>query len=392
MKLHNVPLDEIVDNPWRDKRVYPIDQDHVAELAASIKDHEFFQSLKGRRRNGQIEIGCGHARVAAARKRGLETVPIFLDDLDDDGMLRLMVDENALQAGTNPGAVINEVAAVTRRLVEIIIAGENFSRIREKSLFDGAKGFDTARGKLLRRLDDPSKDGGIGEPLIRRYLGQGKEEQSHRSHSEIREAISALKQSGRYDRIVDDALHAHPLPVADKPAAKTKAVAEAKAKSSRRRILDERTAHLFPNDHQFKAFREAVTSPSAQRVLPVDQQYTLAKEILGDIADTNKKQVSGPYIKKMVQAQVEEGLKKQRQIDKEERDRYFAECVEAEIDAELNSAYKSLSSVSGAVQRLITLSNKYPGHPIVDAKIGGFSAKLDDLVASIKRLAALFKR
>jgi hypothetical protein len=45
------------------------------------------------------------------------------------------------------------------------------------------------------------------------------------------------------------------------------------------RILDERTASLFNNDHQFHAFREAVTTRAAQKVIPVDQQYALAKSI-----------------------------------------------------------------------------------------------------------------
>jgi hypothetical protein len=37
-------------------------------------------------------------------------------------MLRLMTDENATQAGANPGAVLNEVA-VTRRLIDGLFEG-----------------------------------------------------------------------------------------------------------------------------------------------------------------------------------------------------------------------------------------------------------------------------
>jgi hypothetical protein len=33
-------------------------------------------------------IEIGHARVAAARKARLETVPVYIADLDDDTMLR----------------------------------------------------------------------------------------------------------------------------------------------------------------------------------------------------------------------------------------------------------------------------------------------------------------
>src|SRR5262245_31836874 len=118
MKLQNIPLDQIIWNHWRDKDLYPIDADHVKELRESIDDHGFFGGVKGRRINGKVEIGCGHMRVEAARKAKLETIPVFIEDLDDDQMLRLMTDENALQAGSSPGAVMNEVAAVTKRLME----------------------------------------------------------------------------------------------------------------------------------------------------------------------------------------------------------------------------------------------------------------------------------
>src|SRR5262245_51690164 len=83
MRLQNVKLDEIVWNPWRDKNLYPITDEQLVSLKASIKDHGFFQSLKGRRRNGKVELGCGHARFEAAKKsRVIETIPIYVDDLD----------------------------------------------------------------------------------------------------------------------------------------------------------------------------------------------------------------------------------------------------------------------------------------------------------------------
>jgi ParB family chromosome partitioning protein len=98
MKMQNVSLSDIVPNPWRDMKLYPLDTDHVAELRSSINDHGFFGGVKGRRRNGKIELGCGHMRIEAARKARLDSVPIFIDDMDDDTMLRLMTDENATQA------------------------------------------------------------------------------------------------------------------------------------------------------------------------------------------------------------------------------------------------------------------------------------------------------
>ena len=160
-------------------------------------------------------------------------------------------------------------------------------------------------------------------------------------------------------------------------------------------ILDERTAKLFPNDHQFHAFREAVTTAAAQRVIPVENQYALAKSIMaatddrsGPIAGaTNKKQIGAPYIKKRVQTEVEEALKKQREIDKTEREQYLIEQREARIDDELHTANASLRSLISAIAKLTDLAEQFPGHP----KLGGFSARLDTLVDAIKQFSKSLK-
>jgi hypothetical protein len=383
MKLQNVPLDQIVWNPWRDKDLYPVDPAsvHVKELHTSIGDHGFFGGVKGRRVNGKVEIGCGHMRLAAARKAKLESIPIFVDDLSEDEMIWLMADENSTQEGSSPGAVLNEVAAVARRLIEIIVPTEHFSGIPEKWLFDSAKGFDIARGKLLARFADPSKDGGIGSPLIMRYLGRGDEKKCKRGKQQIIDAIATLKQARRYDKIVDEALRKNSPSVSNAKPAKSRAVSTTKPRKPSQRMLDERCASLFKNEHQFDAFRAAVTTQAAQKAIPVEQQYALAKEIMEPRSSGLKTNAS--YVKSKVHEVVEEYLKKQRAIDKEERDRYFAEQIEAEIDEHLGFAGRHLRSLVGSLMKLEQLSEKLPGHP----KIGGFAMKLDDLVNAVKQFS-----
>jgi ParB/RepB/Spo0J family partition protein len=338
MKLQNIPLDQVVWNPWRDKDLYPIDDDHVRELGESIGDHGFFGGVKGRRVNGKVEIACGHARIAAARKAKLETVPIFIDDLDDDAMLRLMTDENATQAGSNPGAVMNEVAAVTRRLIEGLLRSTTVEPSIAKA-FESKLGIDRTRTKLRNGGDVHLA---LGEPVIRAYLGQGNAGRAHRSARQIREAISALKQSKRYDELVEQTLLKYPAEVVDAPSAKGKSVAKTEPKKSWPRMLDERTANVFKNENQFHAFREAVTTAAAQKAIPVSEQLSLAKEIMRKDA---LKQIGAPYIKAKVQERVQDYMKEQRKIDKEERDRYLAEQMEARIDDGLHAANASLRSL-----------------------------------------------
>lgn len=386
MKTVNVPLDKIVWNPYRDMDLYPLDADHITDLLRSIKDHGFFGGVKARLRNGMAEIGCGHHRIEAARQGKLGSVEIRIDDIDDDDMIRLMTVENATQSGSHPGAILNEVAAVTRRLVEIIVASEKARGIHQ-TYFDSAQAFGNARGKLLARLNDPDKDGGIGRDLILRYLGRGDVKDSPRSEQQIREAIATLKQSGRYDDIVDDALHHHAPQVIDAAPANGTAVKTTAPRKPRKRVIDDRCANLFPNDHQFHAFRDAVTTEAAQRAIPPEKQYDLAKRIMNRPPGFSKKQTGAPYIKMMVQSEVQEFLKRQHQIDREERERYLAEQMEARIDAELYTAKASLRSLISALGKIEQLAAKFPQHP----KLGGFSARLDVLVTAINQLSKKLK-
>jgi ParB/Sulfiredoxin domain len=380
MKLHYVPLDQIVWNPWRDKNIFPLDAEHVAGLRASIKRHGFFTTPKGRRRNGKVELGCGHARFEAAKKAGEETIPIFIDDIDDDEMLALMTDENALQWGSNPGAIMNEVAAATRRVIEGLVTFDRDTTCptQIRRAFENKTAMDQARGKLRGNAPHLA----FGHNVLRAYLGE------HRGERAIREAISALKQSGVYAEIVTDELSKHPEPVADKPAAKTTAIAKTERAAPTPRLLDERTAHIFENDYQFHTFRQAVTTPAGRKLIPVKEQLSLAKAIM-DIKPEGgpRKHITAGQIQRRVQHEIQTALKQQRDIDKEERERYLAEQRDAAIDAQLLHANGALRGMISAIAKMIDLAEKYPDHP----KLGGFSAKLDTLVAAIQQFSKKLK-
>jgi ParB-like chromosome segregation protein Spo0J len=391
MKLHDIPLNQIVPNPWRDEELYPVTDEQITILRNSIKDHGFFPGVVGRRQHGKIELACGHARFAAARKARLESIPVAIDDLDDDQMLRLMTDENATQRGGNAGAVMNEVAAVTRRLMEGLLEAQTLGTIVPRGIKNAFEGnaLATAQGRLNTRRVKGEGEIPIGHHTIRTYLGQGNPDNSHRPERAIREAMSALKDSGRYDDIIDEVFRKHPIPIDHniKPAQKTE-IAKTKQPKPKRRILDERTANLFPHDHQFHAFREAVTTQAAQKFIPVEKQLSLAKKITTPIhSQFDKRQVGAPYIKRMVQAEVEDAAKKQRTIDKEERERFLAEQREERIDDELRNANASLRGLLSAIASMSDLARQFPGHP----KLGGFSARLDTLVDAIKQFSKQLK-
>jgi len=383
----NIPLDQIISNRWRDTDLYPVDEDHVRELRESINDHDFFETLTGRRVNGKVEIAYGHARVAAARKARLESVPVYIAELNDDEMLRLMVDENATQGGNSPGAVLNEVASVMQRLVAGLLEGHPNSAVGMsiKAAFENNRAIETAQGRL-GKWHEGSRNSPFGEESISRYLGQGNPEKCHRSLRQIREAISALKQSGRWDKVIDAEVLKHPLPVEDAEPAKRKEIEHRKPTEPHKPIIDERAANVFKTEAQFHAFRQAVTTSAARVAIPPTKQVALAKEIMGTKLD-RPNQVSTSYIKGRVQERVQEHMKQQRQIDKEERDAYLAEQIELAIEDELSNANRWLRALVSSLLKLEKLADKYPNHP----KLGGFSARLDLLVGSIKQFSKKLK-
>src|SRR5215831_1370577 len=121
MRTESVPLSKIKPNPFRDLELFPLDQEHVVELIQSIDRHGFFGGIKARKRDGMYEAGCGVHRIEAARKQGLKSIEILVGEMSDDEMINLMATENGTQAGGNAAAAMNDVAAVTRRMIEIML-------------------------------------------------------------------------------------------------------------------------------------------------------------------------------------------------------------------------------------------------------------------------------
>jgi hypothetical protein len=90
------------------------------------------------------------------------------------------------------------VAAVTRRLIEGLLETGTIVPVSVAKAFDNKRAIGVARGKLQSRLTNGDGDVPIGHSVIRAYLGQGNPEHSYRAERQIREAIVALKQSGKY--------------------------------------------------------------------------------------------------------------------------------------------------------------------------------------------------
>jgi hypothetical protein len=134
---------------------------------------------------------------------------------------------------------------------------------------------------------------------------------------------------------------------------------------------------VFKNDHQFHAFREAVTTEAARRFIPVDKQLELAKQI---VAGVSKKQISAPRIKASVSGYVHDAARAQAKIDEEEKRRLYLEERGEEIKAEVKNAMAANRALVAAALRLLELWKECPGHPYfgnIDSDLGQLAEFID---------------
>jgi hypothetical protein len=96
-----VRIDRIKDNPYRDKKRNPINQEKVEQLAESIEATDFWNGVYGRElKDGTVELAFGHHRLEAARVAGRTEVPLTIENMSDGEMLMRMARENV--TGTVP--------------------------------------------------------------------------------------------------------------------------------------------------------------------------------------------------------------------------------------------------------------------------------------------------
>lgn len=108
-----LPLEEIEPNPYQPRTTF--DEETIAELADSIRSIGIVQPITVRKAaSGKYQIISGERRYRAARLAGLKTVPAYIREADDSGMLERAIVENIQRE--NLDAV--ETALSFRRLME----------------------------------------------------------------------------------------------------------------------------------------------------------------------------------------------------------------------------------------------------------------------------------
>ena len=108
-----IPTDMIEPNPFQPRMNF--DQEALEELGESIRTLGLIQPITVRRKpDGRYQIISGERRFRACRATGMEMIPAYIRDTDDQGMLEMAMVENIQRENLDP----IEVAMSYQRLIE----------------------------------------------------------------------------------------------------------------------------------------------------------------------------------------------------------------------------------------------------------------------------------
>ncbi len=98
--LQMVPVAQITPNPYQPRKTW--DDEHLADLAASITANGVIQPILLRQSEAGYEVIAGERRLRAAALAGLDTIPAMVRQATDAQMLELALIENIHRTDLNP--------------------------------------------------------------------------------------------------------------------------------------------------------------------------------------------------------------------------------------------------------------------------------------------------
>ena len=112
-EILRVPVDQIVPNPYQPRKSF--DQAALEELASSVRTLGLIQPLTVRRvSDDRYQIISGERRFKACCMAGMTSVPAYVRDANDQGMLEMAIVENVQRENLDP----IELAMSYQRLME----------------------------------------------------------------------------------------------------------------------------------------------------------------------------------------------------------------------------------------------------------------------------------
>ena len=107
-----IPVDLVEPNPFQPRMNF--DQEALQELADSIRTFGLIQPVTVRKRGTKYQIISGERRYRACILAGMDMIPAYIRDANDQGMLEMAIVENIQRENLDP----IEVAMSYQRLME----------------------------------------------------------------------------------------------------------------------------------------------------------------------------------------------------------------------------------------------------------------------------------
>lgn len=99
-RILEVPIEQI--EPRHDQPRRSFDEEGIKELAVSIREKGILSPLLVRRQEQGYGLIAGERRWRAAQRAGLKTIPVVLEDADDDEAFEMALVENIQREDLNP--------------------------------------------------------------------------------------------------------------------------------------------------------------------------------------------------------------------------------------------------------------------------------------------------
>ncbi|MFC1477867.1 ParB/RepB/Spo0J family partition protein [Candidatus Margulisiibacteriota bacterium] len=126
--IMEIGIDLIKPNPYQARKNF--DEQKIAELAGSIKEHGVIQPIVIRKTKDGYELVAGERRLRASKQAGATKIPAIIKDLIDEESMEIGLIENLQRENLN---AIEEAKAYKRLAEEFNLTQEQISKKAGKS-------------------------------------------------------------------------------------------------------------------------------------------------------------------------------------------------------------------------------------------------------------------
>lgn len=147
----NIPVALIDRSPYQSRVVF--DPDHIATLAASIKDHDLSSQILVRPKdNGRFELICGHNRWEAHKLLGRETIRAVIRCLSDTEAAIALAADNLQRSDLSDYEVYKTVTMLLDNKFARTDADVAAIIGRQRSYVTKVKAFSVLQGRALENV------------------------------------------------------------------------------------------------------------------------------------------------------------------------------------------------------------------------------------------------